>query len=190
MISRSSGVQSMDRHITTVVVSHRSPPLDLAMRIVTWWGSWVAVLVAAAIVAGLAWRRRASILLLLAVLVAWAGELVAVTVAKAAVQRPRPPLAIRLVTAHGWSFPSGHTANAVVVSATVGYLVSTAAGRRDVRVVIWVLACLAVGMVAFARVELGVHWTTDVIAGGLWSGCWIALLAVSARRLVRGEPRV
>ena len=45
-------------------------------------------------------------------------------------------------------------------------------------------------MVGFARVELGVHWTTDVIGGGVWSICWIALVAVSARRLVRGEPRV
>jgi hypothetical protein len=46
--------------------------------------------------------------------------MVAVTVSKSVLQRLRPFEAVRLVMAHGWSFPSGHAANPVVVFATVG----------------------------------------------------------------------
>ena len=140
LIVHSAAIGAIDRHITSAIVSHRSAGLDQAMKVVTWWGSWVAVLAATAASAVVIWRRRSPVGLLVVVLVAWLGELLAVTITKAVVQRPRPPLAIRLVTSHGWAFPSGHTANAVVVSATAALFGPRLRPGHRVRVATWVLA--------------------------------------------------
>jgi membrane-associated phospholipid phosphatase len=176
-IRHSTGVQSFDQHITNFVVAHRSDALNQAMKVVTSAGTWVAVLCVAIATVVLIWRRRLPIAVAVVVLVAWLGEVVAVHVTKVIVTRPRPPKEIRLVVATGWSFPSGHAANSVVTFAAAALLVTLLTTRRLVRVAAWTLAVLSASLVAFSRIELGVHWTTDVIASLLWSAGWLAVLA-------------
>jgi membrane-associated phospholipid phosphatase len=175
-IKHSGTINSWDRSITSSVVAHRSPALDHAMKIVTWMGSWIALAAVAAVAGVLAIRRRLDPLVVAAILVGWLGELLAVTVAKSVVQRHRPPEAVRLVVARGWSFPSGHTANAVVVFVTAAALITGFAGRRVIRMLAWVLAVLFVALVGFSRIELGVHWTTDVLASAVWASCWVVVV--------------
>ena len=98
------------------------------------------------------------------------------TLAKHVVHRSRPPPDLRLVSAHGWSWPSGHTAAAIVVFATVALVVTAIAPNPAYRVFAWVLAALAVGAVAFSRIELGVHWSTDVIASTVFVATWLLVL--------------
>jgi len=113
--------------------------------------------------------------------VAWAGENGGVTLAKHVVERDRPPQDLRLVSAHGWSWPSGHTAVALLVFTTLALVVVAIAPRPGYQRLAWVLAALAVATVAFSRVELGVHWTTDVIASIIFVGAWlVSLLAMFA----------
>jgi undecaprenyl-diphosphatase len=186
-IEHSSVLKSMDRTITAFVVSHRTPALNQVMKAVTWTGSWIATLGVAVVIAVFAWRRRLPVLALFAVLVGWFGELAAVHVTKAVVQRPRPPEPVRLVVAHGWAFPSGHTANAVVVFATGAFLVTTLLRHRRARLLTWTLAGLATALVGFSRIELGVHWMTDVVASLIWTACWLLILVKVLRRTGSGE---
>ncbi|MBR6185031.1 MAG: phosphatase PAP2 family protein [Clostridia bacterium] len=75
------------------------------------------------------------------------------------------------IAAQGFSFPSGHSTNAVTVYASI-------AGQIKKR---W-LACLAVVLpllVGFSRVVIGAHYPTDVLAGwalGLLCICVVSLL--------------
>jgi undecaprenyl-diphosphatase len=175
-IKHSTGIESMDRRITNFVVAHRSPALNDIMKIVTWTGSWIAVLVVAVLVGLLVWRRRLPPLLVGVVVAVWLGEFLAVTITKAIVERDRPPESVRLVVTHGWSFPSGHTANAVVVFATAALVVVSFSRSRNVRVVAWAAAVMAVALVGFSRIELGAHWTSDVVASVVWTVVWILVV--------------
>jgi undecaprenyl-diphosphatase len=175
-IEHSGVLRSMDRRITAFLVSHRTPALNQLMKTVTWTGSWIATLGVAVLIAVFAWRRRLPVLAMIAVLGGWFGELAAVHVTKAVVQRPRPPEPVRLVPAHGWAFPSGHTANAVVVFAAGAVLVTTFLRHKRARVLTCVLAVLATALVGFSRIELGVHWMTDVLASVVWTVCWLLIV--------------
>ena len=170
-------VTDFDRHVTNWVVGHRTPALNATMKTITWIGSWVAVAVTGGVVLVLTLTKRLTIAALLLFAVAWAGEYAAVNLVKHAVGRPRPPKQLWLVTAHGASFPSGHAANATLVCAAATVVVFLVCRRRWVRATAVTAACLAIVAVGFSRVELGVHWTTDVLAGSLATLVWLAAVA-------------
>jgi undecaprenyl-diphosphatase len=173
-----SAVTAFDRHATAVVVNARTAPLDSAMKVVTWLGSWVAVAIAAVVVAVLARARQLPLLAVVVAVLAWAGEAAGVRIGKDVVARDRPPEAIRLVPAHGWSFPSGHAATAALAFTVLAVCVTALTRRRAIRVLGWLVAGLAIAATAFSRVELGVHWTTDVIAGIVFTAAWLTAIAV------------
>ena len=184
-------IADFDRHVTQWAVDHRTPALDTAMRVITWIGSWVTVAVVAAVVLVLTLTKRTTTTALLLVAIAWAGEFAAVNLVKHAVGRTRPPRSLWLVSAHGASFPSGHAANATLVCTVVVVIVFLLSSRHPVRVTAVVLGCLVVVGVGFSRIELGVHWTTDVVAGCLLTLTWLAALGTliaAAAPLVAPDP--
>jgi undecaprenyl-diphosphatase len=189
LVMHSGTVQGFDNHVTSVVVAHRGAALNSAMKVVTWLGSWVAEVVGAAIVLVLVLRHRLSVGFLILALVAWAGAQGGTTLAKHLVQRPRPPEQLRLVSAHGWSWPSGHTATATLVYAVLATVVWVLVPRTAPRVLAvlgWIVVAVAV---AFSRVELGVHWTTDVLASIVFAIAWLVVMGVLFRSTVIGRTR-
>jgi undecaprenyl-diphosphatase len=179
LVVHSGAVQGFDNHVTSFVVGHRSAGLNAAMKAVTWLGSWVALLVAAGLVLLLVLRRRLPVGFLLLATVAWAGNQGGTTLAKSVVQRPRPPEDLWLVSAHGWSWPSGHTATATLVFAVLAAVVWMLTPRTRLRflaVVGWIFVSAAM---AFSRVELGVHWTTDVLGSLVFTTAWLVAIGTS-----------
>jgi membrane-associated phospholipid phosphatase len=177
-VVHSSSINAFDRHVTSVVVAHRTPALNEVMKAVTWLGSWVALVVTGILLVVLALRRRLPMIAVVLAVIAWAGENGGVTLAKRVVERDRPPRDLRLVSAHGWSWPSGHTAVAVLVFTTLALVVVASFPRASYRPLTWVVAAVVVGAVAFSRIELGVHWTTDVIASIIFVSAWLMVLFV------------
>jgi membrane-associated phospholipid phosphatase len=175
-VTHSSSVNGFDRHVTSVVVAHRTPALDSVMKTVTWLGSWVALAATGILLVVLVFGQRLPVAVVLLAVVAWAGEAGGVTLAKHVVHRSRPPQEVRVVSAHGWSWPSGHTAAAIMVFTTVALVVTALAPSPAYRVFAWALGALAVMAVAFSRVELGVHWSTDVIASTIFVPAWLLVL--------------
>jgi undecaprenyl-diphosphatase len=140
----------------------------LPARILDWLGEPVpaaatvaAIAVGAAI--GLGWRA--------AVLVVAAAGASAVTYAlKLLFDRERPPTDLELDP----SFPSGHTAFATAVFGLAA-LMLIARGR-------WLAALGALAIVAAmgpSRLLLGVHWTSDVLAGYAVGLAWLTLVLVA-----------
>jgi undecaprenyl-diphosphatase len=118
------------------------------------------------------WRRRWLDAVALALLVLGGAALV--TVLKQTVRQPRPDLFESLAPESGFSFPSGHALLAVCV---YGYLAAVLVLEDPRRWWRWcgaaLLILLALG-IAWSRLYLGVHWLTDVAAGGLVAICWTA----------------
>jgi PAP2 superfamily len=83
---------------------------------------------------------------------------------KEVVARPRPSGA-RLVPATGFAYPSGH----VLAAAATWGLVPAIAGLYLKRRWVWrsltAAAWTVIGLIAWCRIWLGVHWTSDVVGG-------------------------
>jgi membrane-associated phospholipid phosphatase len=110
---------------------------------------------------------------------------------KRLLDRARPPLDDRLVGVGNESLPSGHATMAVAVIGSLVVLVW--AGRSAAaRAAIVAVAALWVAAVGLTRIYLGVHWFSDVLAGWLVGGAWLALCAtvwaaLARRRALQGR---
>lgn len=154
----------------------RSAGLTAAATVLTNVGSTAAMAVLAVLVGiGLfAHGRRADAALVVGAMI---GASIVFTGLKMVLDRPRPPETDRLVDAMNESLPSGHATMSMVV---IGSLVVVAwAGRgAAARAAMVAGAALWVGAVGATRIYLGVHWFSDVVAGWLVGGAWLAVCVV------------
>ena len=107
----------------------------------------------------------------------WAGALLGV-VLKLVVDRARPDLLDAVAAEGGRSFPSGHALGATIAVGLLA-LVLTSSLPPARKVLAWVLAAAAVLLVAFARITLGVHYLSDVVAGIVLGIGWLAVTAAA-----------
>jgi undecaprenyl-diphosphatase len=80
------------------------------------------------------------------------------------VQRARPVVEDALTHAPGYSFPSGHAANAAAGATAIVVLVWPLLSRRG-RVAAVAIGAIVAAITALDRVLLGVHYPSDVLAG-------------------------
>jgi undecaprenyl-diphosphatase len=165
-----------DQPITDAAVAHRTPGLDAVALAVSRLGSWVVVFpvgLALAALASVRSRRLATVMLVTIM----ARPLVEWTL-KEIVARPRPTGA-RLVAGTGFSYPSGHVLAAAATWAFLPPVVALLTRRRAWWWVAVAVSGALVVLVAWSRVWLGVHWTSDVVASLCLA--YVALTAIEAR---------
>ena len=93
---------------------------------------------------------------------------------KVIVGRARPVLPDPVSTAPGMSFPSGHALGASIGCCLLLLLTLRFLPRRG-RIAAIIAAAVIVGTVALARVVLGVHFVSDVLAGIMLGIAWVAV---------------
>ncbi|MEO5963533.1 MAG: bifunctional DedA family/phosphatase PAP2 family protein, partial [Thermomonas sp.] len=94
----------------------------------------------------------------------------------AVVDMPRPPTAVA-----GFGFPSVAVTMTTVVFGFFAVLISRELPGRQ-RVWPYLLTGVATAIVAFARLYLGAHWLSDVMAGVLLGVVWLLALGIAYRR--------
>lgn len=150
-----------DEPISRVAVELRRPGVNRVALSISRLGSTPVVLIGGLIGVLLAARRCRSLAVVMLVTVAdrppfeW--------FVKEATGRQRPPSVDRLVRGTGFAYPSGHV---LAAAATWGFVPVIAGLYLKRRWVWWVLTTLAlavIGLVAWSRVWLGVHRTSDVV---------------------------
>jgi len=86
----------------------------------------------------------------------------------------------------GFSFPSGHAAQSLVVFGFLAFLLGH--GRSTSQKTVYAACAVAIALlVAFSRIYLGAHWFSDVVASFGLATAWVALLAIGYIQHVR-EP--
>ena len=102
--------------------------------------------------------------------------------------RPRPMWGLPLLTARGWSFPSGHAMGSLVAYGMLAYLLlrETHLGRHQ-RMLAIISAALLVLLIGLSRLYLGVHYFSDVIGGYAAGVVWLAA-CISGLEIVRRRP--
>ncbi|OLS99691.1 hypothetical protein BJF90_38465 [Pseudonocardia sp. CNS-004] len=163
----------MDAPLLVGWTESRTDLLTAAAVVVTHLGSTLAMAVVALVTGVRLWlaHRRADAVFVVG---AMTGAQLAFRGLKELLDRPRPPEDGRLVHAVSESLPSGHATTAIVV---IGTLVVLAWPARPpvARARLLAAAALWVGAVGLTRVYLGVHWFSDVLAGWLVGGAWLAI---------------
>jgi membrane-associated phospholipid phosphatase len=97
--------------------------------------------------------------------------------------RLRPDLIAGGLAAPGLhSFPSGHVAQAAAAYGVMVYLWMASTRSRLERGFAALCWAGAVGCVALARMRLGAHWPTDVVAGAALGTAWLLVCIAALRR--------
>jgi membrane-associated phospholipid phosphatase len=162
---------------------------------VTWWKAVSLVLhpdvlrVAFAIVAVvfLVKRRWRQAVFVVAVM---AGEAVIESIVKLGVGRARPHFTHPVAQSSGNSFPSGHAMTSMAAFALLILLVVRVVHRTVLRVAVTAVSVIAVALVGYSRIALGVHYVSDVLAGWLLGLAWVVACDwVINRRSVQAADR-
>jgi undecaprenyl-diphosphatase len=162
--------------------------LTTIMRGVSFLGSTLALAIGTTIIvvrfAMLKWGREAK---LFAITMIGAG-LLNITL-KLAFKRPRPVPFFNLTAPETYSFPSGHSLTSAVFFGALAAMLTTRVKSRRVRVIVWVVCTLMFVLIGFSRIYLGVHHTTDVIAGFAAALIWILVVRFVEMQLARRKRR-
>lgn len=102
--------------------------------------------------------------------------------------RPRPAV-VRLAEATGFSFPSGHSMISLGFYGFMLFLLLKSDYLRTVKVIATVAITGLVLMIGVSRIYLGVHYTTDVIAGFCLSMAYLIVFTDIIERTIYTEFR-
>ena len=114
---------------------------------------------------------------------------------KLAFKRARPVPFFDLSAPESYSFPSGHSLASCCFFAGLAAILSGRVKSRRARMLIWIAATVMFVLIGLSRIYLGVHYTTDVIAGFSAALVWIVMvrfveLQLARRRRRKIEPKV
>ena len=115
------------------------------------------------------WRRLATLF------VCVGGGLALNVMMKFAFHRARPVFEQPLLTLSSYSFPSGHVAASTIFYGLGVAWVYTRTRKAHWRLLALVAAALAIALVAYSRMYLGVHYFSDVAAAFAEGIAWLAL---------------
>jgi undecaprenyl-diphosphatase len=179
-VIRHNGAATADAVRLAWVVHHRSTGLIDGARFLDLAGSVAMVGVLAVGVSALLYWRRVPLAAALTPVAAVLGAGAIASVLKVLVDRPRPAAAYRLVVETEPSFPSGHATGTMALGISAAIMIAVYLLRRPIARALALAVGVAIPLaVAASRLELGVHWPTDVVAG-LSLGAFVALATAAA----------
>ncbi len=165
-----------------------SPAMTTAMRGISFLGSMLFLTIATVAViiwfAVREWGREAK---LFAITMAGASALNVSL--KLAFKRSRPIPFFDLFPPESYSFPSGHALTSCCFYGAFAAILTARIKSRRVRLIVWILATTMFLVIGFSRIYLGVHYTTDVIAGFAAALIWILVVRFVEMQLRRRRKR-
>lgn len=188
-VVRRNGAATLDARRLDWFTDHRWTPLVTAARFLNTAAS-VAVVAVLAIGVGIwLWRRGLPLALAAVPLGAVVLAETIAAIVKTAIDRARPASSLRLVSETDPSFPSGHATAAMALGISLAVILAVFVLRhRWSRLVALASGLVTPGVVGASRLELGVHWPTDVVAGLALGACIALTVSGLSVWFVNREP--
>lgn len=102
--------------------------------------------------------------------------------AKLLIARPRPSAMLSYPAVEGYSFPSGHALSALCLYASLAWLITNRLENSAIKAGIWIAMLVLVFLIGLSRVYIGIHHSTDVLAGWLAAAIWTAAVISTDRK--------
>ena len=167
-----------DSVVYNFLVNNRNEALNNFFKIITQFGS-ALVLIIITILCVIFIRDKKYKILVPANLVTIA---IINIVLKNFFLRPRPN-ELRLIEETGYSFPSGHAMASTAFYGLLIYIVHEKVENRILRNTICIMLGLLILLISISRIYVGVHYTSDVIAGTCFSIAYLILIT----RLIKSQ---
>ena len=147
-----------------------SKDITSIMKFITWFGSASCLILTSVLLLGLIKNKKVGLLCIL--------NLFIITVFnqlfKFILQRPRPSN-YNIITEKGYSFPSGHSMVSMAFYGYIIYLVYKYIKNKYLKWTIISILSLLIISIGISRIYLGVHYTSDVLAGFLISISYLVI---------------
>ena len=171
--------------VTRAAVHHlASPTMTGTMRGISFVGSSLFLTTATVVMfiwfLTHRWRREAWLLG-----ITMLGAAVLNTTLKLTFQRARPEPFFDLLAPKSYSFPSGHSLASFCFFGALATVLAARIENKRINFVIWLVSGLMVLLIGLSRIYLGVHYTTDVLAGYAAALIWIAVIRFVEMELMR-----
>lgn len=167
-----------DSVVYNFLVNNRNEALNNFFKIITQFGSAI-VLIIITILCVIFIRDKKYKILVPANLVTIA---IINIVLKNFFLRPRPN-ELRLIEETGYSFPSGHAMASTAFYGLLIYIAHEKIENKILRNTICIMLGLLILLISVSRIYVGVHYTSDVIAGTCFSIAYLILIT----RLIKSQ---
>lgn len=163
-----------DFRIMNLIALLRTPETAQVFLLFTHLGSGAVILAmgaGSALLSVLSGKRRPAYFLLGSIIIGQALY----GIFKLLVHRTRPDEIYAWVERGGYSFPSGHTVSSTLFYGLLGFFLYRCSNDRRMKAVVIGASGLLIFLIGFSRVYLGVHWSSDVLAGWALGGAAAAV---------------
>lgn len=162
-------IEPLDNATSSFIISIRSPELTNTMNIITNISGSYALIVFTTLFIILIKKKKYP----LAITINLIAVFITSQLAKAIVERDRP--LDMLVSAPGYSYPSGHSMVGLAYFSFLSYLVIKYIPNKIVKIILPIVFTITILLVGFSRIYLGVHYLSDVLAGFLLGAIYLII---------------
>lgn len=180
--------QHFDEATRAAVHQFASPALTVIMRGLSFVGSTISLtigtIIAVIVFARRKWGREAKLFTLTMI----GAALLNITL-KLTFKRARPTPFFDLLPPETYSFPSGHSLASCCFFGALAAIITARMKSKRSRTTVWIIASVMFLSIGLSRIYLGVHHTTDVLAGFAAAFVWIMVVRFVEMQLTRRKKR-
>lgn len=165
-----------------------SPLMTSSMRGISFLGSTIFLTIATILAVVLFlkrhWKREAILFTITMV-----GASALNVTLKLAFKRQRPTPYFSLLPPESYSFPSGHSLGSCCFYGALAAILAARAQSMEAKTLLWISGVFMFLLIGLSRIYLGVHYTTDVIAGFVAAFFWVMVVGFVENQLYQLRRR-